>query len=319
MFSALEEKQVLKLKDRLSREISISLIGSQHPSYDGFKGFCDGLNHLVPRVKIAKTGESPQQPPQIVIGNGLRYQTIPAGHELPPFIEALIALGSDAPEIAGPAGALHKDKLPAALTLFIAPQCTFCPAAVRQLFPLAMQDDDIQLTIVDGALFPEMAETHNIQAVPTLLLDGHFRWTGSLPLDEIIDTINRRDPQSLGAASLENILKDGQAGHLAAMMLDGTKIFPAFYDLLIHEKWPIRLGAMVVMEEIAAQNPTLASEVINFLWDRFQPQPDPIKGDILYTLGEIGDRRAVPWLGEVLNGDYNEEVKEAAKEALEKL
>ena len=320
MFTAIEEKQILKLNDRLSREITIGLVDSEHPHYHAFKEFCDKLSRIIPAVKITKAGESSAQPPQIVIGGGLRYQAVPAGHELQPFLEALTAIGSDPPAIDENAKArLKKDRLPATLTLFIAPQCTFCPAVVRQLIPLPLIDDKIQLVIIDGTLFPEIAEANKISAVPTLLLDEQFRWTGSVPLEEIINTINTRDPASLGAASLENILKEGQASHLTAMMLNDNKIYPAFYDLLIHHKWPVRLGAMVVMEEIAAQNPVMASEVIDFLWDRFHQLPDQVRGDILYMFGEIQDRRAVKWLEEVLGGEYTAEVKEAAREALEKL
>ncbi len=320
MFTALEKKQILKLNDRLSGDITLGRVDSEHPGNQAFKEFCDNLCHLAPKIKITNEEGSPAQPPQIVFGNGLRYQSVPTGHELQPFLEALIALGSNPPHLAESVKTrLKKDKLPATLTLFIAPQCTFCPTVVRQLIPLPMVDDQIQLIIIDGTLFPELAETHKIQAVPTLLLDEQFRWTGSVPLEEIINTINTRDPVSLGAASLENILKEGQASHLAAMMLDGEKIFPAFYDLLIHDKWPVRLAAMVVMEEIADQNPALASELIDCLWDRFYQLPDQIKGDILYMFGEIRDRRAVSWLDEVLAGDFDEEVKEAAKEALEKM
>ena len=137
-------------------------------------------------------------------------------------------------------------------------------------------------------------------------------------MKEIINTINTRDPMSLGATSLENILKEGQAGRLAAMMLDGKKIFPAFYDLLIHDKWPVRLGAMVVMEEIAGQNPAMTADAVNFLWEKFHDLPDQVKGDILYMFGAAGDRRTISWLDQVLNGDYSEEVKEAARETLEK-
>jgi len=320
MLTALEEKQILKLNDQLDRDVTIGLIVSEHPHFSTFKVFCDNLSRLVSGIKIKKDGDSPDEPPQILIGNGLRYQAVPAGHELQPFIEALIAFASDSLDSAETAQTLlKKERLPATLTLFIAPQCTFCPAVVRQLSPLPLLDDKIQLTIIDGTLFPELAEPHKIQAVPTLLLDEQFRWTGSMPLEEIIDTINSRDPASLGTESLENIVKDGRASHLAAMMLEGKIIFPAFYDLLIHPKWPVRLGAMVVLEEIAAQNPAMASEVIDFLWDRFQRLPDQIKGDILYMFGEIKDRRAVPWLQEVLGGEYNEEVKEAAGEALDKM
>ena len=319
MFSALEEKQILKLNDRLSRGITLTLVKSEHPQYPPVKEFCDGLTHLVPSIKIKVDGDTPDSPPQILIGNGLRYQAVPSGHELQPFLEALIAFSSDSVDAAESVQALlKKEKLPATLTLFIAPQCTFCPAAVRQLSPLPLLDDKIRLTIIDGNLFSETAEPHKIQAVPTLLLDEQFRWTGAVPLEEIINTINTRDPASLGAESLKNIVTEGQAGQLAAMMLESKQIFPAFNDLLIHPTWQVRLGAMVVMEEIADENPALASEVIDFLWTEFHQSSDQVKGDILYLFGEIKNQRAVPWLQEVLAGKYDEEVKEAAGEALEK-
>jgi glutaredoxin len=320
MFTALEEKQILKLNDQLSRDITIHLVDSAHPSSPKFKKFCDSLTHLVPKIRISKDKDADTQSPQILVGKGLRYQTVPTGQELQPFLEALVAFGSGSLNMdEAVKSRLKKDSLPVSLKVFIAPQCPYCPTAVRQLIPLPLASDKIQLIIIDGSLFPEEAQPLQIKAVPTILLDEQFRWTGSVPLQEIIDTINNRDPASLGARALENILKQGQAGHLAAMMLDVGKIFPAFYDLLIHPKWPVRLGAMVVMEEIAGRNRAMAAEVVNFLWDGFYRQPDQVKGDILYMFGEIGDRRTVTWLEEVLAEDYNEELKEAAREALDKV
>jgi hypothetical protein len=321
MFTTAEKKQIAKLNERLSRDIRIGLRVSQDPNYRLFEEFCDDLGRLAPRVKIAHKNETPELPPQIQIGNGLHYQAVPSAHELQPFLEALITLDDGSSrDIGGPLKTrLKQDNLPAALSVFIAPHCTFCPTVVRQLTALPLVDAGIQLTIIDGTLFPEAARAQRIQSVPTVLLDDQFRWTGILPLEELIDTLNSRDPASLGAASLENILKEGQAGRLAAMMAVSGKIFPAFYELLIHEKWPVRLGAMVVMEQIADRSPALAAEVLSFLWDRFQGSSDAIKGDILYLFGEIGNRRALSWLNEVLTGEYDSEVQEAAGEALEKL
>ena len=320
MFTALEEKQLLKFNDQLPGDITIRLVDSSHPSSPEFKRFCDRLSYLVPKIRIPQDKAAGTQPPQILIGQGLRYQALPIGQELQPFLEAVAAFGSDTLNMdEAVKSRLKNARLPASLKVFIAPQCTFCPTAVRQLTPLPLTAEKIQLLIIDGTLFPEEAQSLQIKAVPTIVLDEQFRWTGSVPLQEIIDTINNRDPASLGALSLENILKDGQALHLATMMLDAGLIFPAFYDLLIHPKWPVRLGAMVVMEEIAGHNPTMAAEAINFLWQAFYRQPDQIKGDILYVFGEIGDRRAAAWLQQVLAEDHIEEVKEAAREALEKM
>ena len=123
----------------------------------------------------------------------------------------------------------------------------------------------------------------------------------------------------LGVNSLKSIIKDGQASQLAAMMLEAQQIFPAFYDLLTHDKWPVRLGAMVAMEEIVHQAPGLARDAIDPLWQRFEGAEHQIKGDILYLFGEIGAHRVIPWLNEVVNEDQDDEMKEAAEEALEKL
>jgi HEAT repeat protein len=103
------------------------------------------------------------------------------------------------------------------------------------------------------------------------------------------------------------------------MMLEAEKLFPAFYDVLTHNKWPIRLGAMVVIEEIVAKNRNLAAEALSPLWDRFQGVSVQIQGDILHVLGEIGDPRSVSWLETVSSSDSDRELKEAAKEALEKI
>ena len=320
MFTSLEEKQIIKLNHQLSQDITIGLVASQQTSAKLFNEFCDDLTRLVPKIKISKVEADSQDPPQILIGNALRYQAIPAGHELQPFIEALAAFESDSLKIAEPIKILlEKNKLPASLTVFIAPQCTFCPQVVRRLIPLPMADENLQLTIIDGTLFPELVQTSRIRAVPTVLLDEQFRWTGSVTLEELIDTISTRDPVSLRPASLESIIKEGGADRLAAMMLEAGKLFPAFYDVLTHNKWPIRLGAMVVIEEIVAKNRNLAAEALNPLWDRFHEVSVQIQGDILHVLGEIGDPRSVSWLETVLSGNFDREVKEAAKEAAEKI
>jgi hypothetical protein len=320
MLTELDKKQLIKLNDRLSGEIKIGFAATKHAQTAVFKEFCDDLSLLVPKIKITSEDSSPNQPPQIFIGEGIRYQAIPGGLEMPPFTEALAAVDSG-PEPLNDSikTRLEQNDLPATLIAYIAPQCTFCPQVISELIPLSMADVGLQLIVVDGMLFPESAQSHKIQAVPTILLDEQFRWTGFIPLEELVDAICTRDPAKLGVNSLQSIIKDGQASHLAAMMLAAQQIFPAFYDLLTHDKWPVRLGAMVAMEEIAQEAPGLAEDAIDPLWKRFEKAGHQIKGDILYLFGEIGAQRVIPWLNEVVKGDYNGEMKEAAEEALEKL
>ena len=127
MFTPLEESQIIKLNHQLSHNINIGLVTSRDASSKLFHEFCDGLTRLVPKIKISKIEADPRDPPQILISSGLRYQAIPAGYELQPFLEGLTALESNSLNMAEPIKRLLETiKLPASLTVFIAPECTFC-------------------------------------------------------------------------------------------------------------------------------------------------------------------------------------------------
>jgi hypothetical protein len=320
MFSAVEEKQIRKLNQQLSHHIALGRVDSQHASNERFKNYCENLTSLAPKIEISKVQTDPQDPPQILIGSSLRYQTIPVGFELQPFLEALIAFDTGTIKLAEPVKRRLKEiKLPTSLTVFISPQCTFCPQTVRRLIALPIIAENLHLTIIDGMLFPEMVQIHNIKSVPTVLLEDQFRWTGSVAIEELVDTIVTRSPSALRPSSLESIIKEGGAGQLAAMMMEAGFLFPAFYDVLTHDKWPIRLGAMVVMEQIIDENPELSIEALDPLWQRFHQVASQVQGDILHVFGEIGDPRSVSWVESILSGHFDPEVKEAAREAADKI
>jgi hypothetical protein len=208
---------------------------------------------------------------------------------------------------------------PAELELFVTPPCTFCPGMVAGLMPLAAANRRIQLTIIDASFFPEIAASRGIQAVPTLVLDGQFRWTGSCAIEELIDLLVDRDPSKMGPAAIETLLKEGAAPDLARMMVDCNRIFPALLELLSHPQWPVRLGAMVAVEELHALSPDLGRQMIDALWHRFDAVSDPVKGDFLFLCGEIGERADVPRIQAVLQREESIAVRDAAEDALEKL
>lgn len=312
-----EEKQFAVLNERLSKEIQIELIQTDHEKSPKMGQFCDELIQRVPKICVKKEQGDPDEIPAIQVHNGLRYQAIPAGTEIGPFIEALQLRDTGTTPIEKSAAAqLVKIDLPTHLVIYVSPQCKFCPGTLQQLLPLLTLNPNLRLTVVDVMHFPELAEKDNIQSVPTLILEDQFRWTGTIQLNEIIEMMVNRDPSVLGPESLEMMLKEGKAGQLAEMMLDKTEIFPAFYELLIHTKWPVRLGAMVVMEEIIEKNPDLAVQTINPLWQRFDEADNRVKGDLVYILGQMAPMETMPLLESILEGDYEAEVKEAVREAI---
>lgn len=234
-----------------------------------------------------------------------------------PFIEALS--GTIPPPADSLRERLHSIAGPAVLELYITPHCTFCPTAVRRLISLASCTRLIQLRIIDGLMYPELANRDAIQSVPTLVLDGQYRWTGSIPLEEIATLIATRDPLALTPAALETMLKQGAAKQLAAMMAERAAAFPALLELLCHEQWPVRLGAMVTVEELNALDTHLAQQVIDPLWQRVGTLPDAVQGDVFHMFGEIGTPAVIPRLIVALRDHPSAEVREALQEALDKL
>jgi hypothetical protein len=102
------------------------------------------------------------------------------------------------------------------------------------------------------------------------------------------------------------------------MMLERGEIFPAFTDLVTHPEWSVRLGAVVVVEEMAEKNPRLAGSVLPPLWERFSTVDTTVKGDILYLTGLAGSPEE--WgerLRAILRSELPEDLRESAREALE--
>ena len=313
-------KQFAALNKKLSNEIQIKCLRTDHEQSDPIEQFCDNLGKEVPKIRIQKETSDSDEMPAIQIHAGLSYQAVPSGTEIAPFVEALQMAASESAQMDEALSTqLAAIDLPTHLVLYVAPQCKFCPQAVRQLLPLLSANPNIRLTIIDAINFPELAERDVIQSVPTLILEDQFRWTGTFQTNEIVEIMAKRDPSALGPLSLEMMLKEGNAGQLAEMMLEKAQIFPAFYKLLIHPKWPVRLGAMVVMDELIEKNLDLALQTIEPLWQQFYKVDDRVKGDLLYILGQTEQIEIAPRLEKVLNGEFEQEVKEAAEEALAKI
>lgn len=319
MISEEEKKIIVEWGKTLKDDIRITLILTEDARSRTFRDFCDDLTNIVPKLSVKKEKEDESRPPVILLGN-VGYQAIPTGKELEPFLGALANGVHHTQSISvSVQKKLHQIRIPALLKIYIMPHCPFCPIAVTQLLSLAASSESIKLTVIDGALFPEMAASDNIRSAPTVLLDDQFHWTGSIRVKEIADMISHRDPSRLGSSSLEAMFKEGGAVEVAKMMLDNGKIFPAFMELLVHNKWPVRLAAMVVFETVAEENQPLVGPTVPFLWEHFWTAEESVKGDILYLMGKSGDKGIIPKIEAVLNGPYGTDVKEAALEALEAL
>ncbi|MBW1697037.1 MAG: thioredoxin family protein [Deltaproteobacteria bacterium] len=313
-----KEKTIIRRwNDELAHGIEIGLQFTNDRRSAAFKRFGEEISHLAPKVRIQKIHTDSDRLPAIQIGKNIRYHAVPLGRELEPFLATLSLLSDPSKRARHPE--LEKINRRTALTLYIALECSFCPQAVRKLTPLAIRNPLVELSIIDAAVFEDLAKKDRIGSVPTVVLDGLYRWTGNPPVAEIIKTMIHRSPLQLSAETLESMLKQGEAEQVAAMMIRHGSILPAFIDLLTHEKWSLRLGAMVTMEFILEKNEDLAVQAVNLLLDRIQVLDDSVKGDVVYLLGKIGNDAIISKLESLLTGSDNPELKEAVAEAVDRI
>jgi hypothetical protein len=317
-----EEEQIIRVWGKsLQEKKTISFVRTRDEAGKQIEAFCEKLSRLVPHVQIKPPeGEGDLSAPEIRVRPNLRYQALPLGRELEPFLKGIHSLDPLAEDLPPSVReALHQVVVPATLKVYVTSQCPFCPLIVSRCLALAEAHPDIQVLVIDGLLFPDVAEIDQVRSVPTLILDDGFRWTGSVDLEELVTMILKRDPAKLGQESLKQMLESGRAADLTRMMILGDTVFPALLDLLGHPKWSIRLGAMVVFEELAEKRPDLASRVAADLWERFSDLEEGAQGDVLYLFGQSRDPALISRLKSVLGGTYPPEVKEAAAEAIETL
>lgn len=315
--SAADTEAVIAWRDTLTRPVRIGVAASRDSRGEAFTAFGEALKALAPQIRIKKEDVRNDGISFLKINDRVRYQCIPREKELPLFLK--LAAGADFPPPAGapPAETIEALSAPGFLKVYIATMCPFCPRIVADLLWLAGQSRFIHITVIDGELFPLLAEQDRIRSVPTVILDDDLRWVGQVDLGELVGMMVERDASKLGSDALRSMIEEGGADDLAAMMAGQKKVFPAIIDLLIHPQWSVRLGAMAVFEYLVDVAPSVADQVLDRLWERFEDADDPVKGDILYLMGQARHRQTSERLAAVIAGAYAEDVREAAKEALE--
>ncbi len=303
----------------LTNPEKIRLVKSDDDAGVQLDAFCTQLEQLIPEISVKREMAADNEPSGIHVSQNLHFRMVPRGQYLELFLLSLF--GSDTlagQEMGVDVDGLEKSiSLPAMFTMYVTENCPFCSIIVpKGLFLAGAAPSRVDMTIIDAMMFPAMAEQNRIRSVPTTIMDGMFRWSGDFDLDEVIETVSSRDPMKLGYETLKKIISDGDAEGVADLMDRFNEVIPAYIDLLIAEKWPERLGAMVAFEYLTEKNRDVAKQVIDILWGRFDSLEPAIMGDVLHLVGVFNQPDQSPRLQAVLSGKYPEPVKKVAGEIL---
>ncbi|MFA6009758.1 MAG: thioredoxin family protein [Desulfobacteraceae bacterium] len=214
---------------------------------------------------------------------------------------------------------LKNIKAPLFLKLYVVRSCPHCPRVVKDMSSLAIANSNIHIEIIDGLFYPEKAENDQIKSAPTLVFNNNFRWVGQVQIPDVVEVLTNVDPANLSSRSIQTMIEAGNATAVAEQMLEKGIVFDSLFELLLNENWSIRLGAMVVAEEIGHCNKQMADHIIDELWNRFDIVGDTLKGDIVYLTGEIGSTIYIEKLQAIMQQNPGSELMDALNDSMELL
>ncbi len=316
-----DKESIKSFNSKLKENIEIKYIESGSKEDALVDDFLSSLSQSASKITIQKEKKGTNHLPEIVVTDNIRYSAVPLSNELKPFLKALSLKSYNKNFKLSDTVRKNLDKIsiPIKLKLFAANACPHCPVVVEGMLDIANECKNIELSIIDPAIFTEEATVNSVLSVPCLILDDDIRWTGSVSMEEVTDVLADRDSSTLKAPTLRRILEHGKASWLADQMIEKNMIFPEFIKLVVHEIWSVRLGAMVVIEELAEKKFDLANTICKFLWEKFPKAAMDVKGDILYAIGESGKSEDIHLIEKELITLETEDLQEAAKDAIEEI
>ena len=208
------------------------------------------------------------------------------------------------------------DTLPDAL-LFIAPGCPHCASALQGLKVLVKQGIIGNLTVIDVEKHPEMAAELGVRAAPWLRL-GSFTLTGAHTPAELRQWAEWANGDAGIAHYVEHLLKQGGYKQTVAFIAaDSNRLKPLLSIVANPEaKIEVRLGVSALLETYA-NSPEL-QHLLPSLAELAKHADHRVRADACHLLGLTGITEARNYVERCLR-DPNEEVREIAEEAMERL
>lgn len=123
---------------------------------------------------------------------GIKFNGIPAGHEINSFIPALL-------EVSGNESQLPKeleDRImsidkPINIKVFITLSCPHCPGAVQKAHKMALMNPMIQAEMIEAETFSELSMKHEVSGVPKIVINDQYDLLGNQPIQEFLSVMEK--------------------------------------------------------------------------------------------------------------------------------
>lgn len=211
MFNDTIRKQLTEMFADMPKDVTIALFVDEDKgcqTCEETKGYMEEVAELSDKIHldvldIHKNQDKAQRysiamVPSIVIldsdkaYHGVKFNGMPAGHEINSFIPALLetsGLVSDVPEsLKNEIEAIDKD---VNIKVFVTLSCPHCSGAVQKAHKLAMMNPRIDAEMVESETFYELSNKHNVSSVPKIVINDTYEIVGNQPIQAFLEQIER--------------------------------------------------------------------------------------------------------------------------------
>lgn len=137
-------------------------------------------NIKAPGFSIAKAGEAAR----------VSFAGLPLGHEFTSLVMALLQVSGRAPKVEDKViKRIAEINQQMEFVTYVSLSCHNCPDVVQALNILAILNQNVKHTMIEGGWFQEEIKEKNIMGVPTVLKDGEVFANGRLEIAEILNMI----------------------------------------------------------------------------------------------------------------------------------
>ena len=162
------------------------------------EGFVKELKGIHPKVDVEVRQAEPEERSHLDLlgpqgSSGIRYYSVPGGHEFNSFVIALYNVAGPGKDI----GQALTDRIAAIpgnhlLQVMTTLSGTNCPEVVMGTQKMAAIHGGIQAEMYDLAKYPDYKKQYNIMAVPCLIIDGKHTVFGKHNLEELVGILEQK-------------------------------------------------------------------------------------------------------------------------------
>lgn len=226
---------VKSYSERMTRPVNFVLgadgkAEQAHEQRDELVDFLTQIAGITDKITLSEAFDDTLSPMSFKIttegkDTGIVFSGIPSGHEFTSLILAILqAGGSEIKLDAGIQALIQAIGQPLQFQTFVSLTCHNCPDVVQSLNQFALLNPNISNEMIDGGVFPELIEKHNIQGVPAVFLNGKPFANGKIDTAKIIEKLQEQFPDLLQNVTTDQlpeqdvtIIGGGPAGVAAAI------------------------------------------------------------------------------------------------------